>query len=137
MKIILQIAFAILGLAAPALNAPQVTTIRQIDFDNFSYSWSDPPENVPETWHWLTSTPHSRFTTVNGIHHFYSPGEDEKERRFAPLVSVDSTYGDLDGDGVEEAAVALNHSSGGTANWDYLYVTFTNLKMLERSSLPA
>src|ERR1700730_15197816 len=31
------------------------------------------------------------------------------------------THGDLDGDQKEEAAVVLNHS-GGTANWDYLYV---------------
>jgi hypothetical protein len=28
----------------------------------------------------------------------------------------------LDGDGKEEAAAALNYSSGGTANWDYLYI---------------
>jgi hypothetical protein len=28
----------------------------------------------------------------------------------------------LDGDGVEEAVVALNYSTGGTMNWDYLYV---------------
>jgi hypothetical protein len=32
------------------------------------------------------------------------------------------TYGDLDGDQSEVAAVALNYSGGGTANWDYLYV---------------
>jgi hypothetical protein len=36
MKNILQIAFAIFGLAAPAINPHQVTSIRQIDFDNFS-----------------------------------------------------------------------------------------------------
>lgn len=123
MKNILQIAFALCGLAVLTLNAHQVTTIRQIDFDNFSYSWSDPSENMPETWRWLTSTPNSRFTTVQGIHHFYSAGQDEDEHRFAPLISVDwVTYGDLDGDGVEEAVVALNYSTGGTANWDYLYV---------------
>jgi hypothetical protein len=87
MKNTLQIALAICGLAALTLNAHQVTTIRQIDFDNFRYSWSDPSENIPETWRWLTSTPDSRFTTVNGIHHFYSTGQDEDERRFAPLIS--------------------------------------------------
>jgi hypothetical protein len=32
------------------------------------------------------------------------------------------TYGDLDGNGTEEAAVHLNYGSGGTQNWDYLYV---------------
>jgi len=32
------------------------------------------------------------------------------------------TYGELEGDQNEEAAVDLNYSGGGTANWDYLYV---------------
>jgi hypothetical protein len=36
------------------------------------------------------------------------------------MVSV--TYGDLNADGTEEAAVHLNYTEGGTANWDYLYV---------------
>jgi hypothetical protein len=31
-------------------------------------------------------------------------------------------YGDLDGDGREEAAVDLIRQSGGTASWHYLYV---------------
>lgn len=48
---------------------------------------------------------------------------DRLERERAPLVSVDSvTYGDLDGDGVDEAAVHLNYSTGGTMNWDFLYI---------------
>ena len=39
------------------------------------------------------------------------------------LVSVDAViYGDLDSDGIEEAAVLLNCSSGGTVNWDFLYI---------------
>ena len=123
MSNILRVVLATLALTVVTTNAQRVTTIRQIDLDNFTYSWSDPPENVPMAWHWLTSPPDLRFRVANGIHHFYSPGQDEGERRFAPLVSVDSvTYGDLDGDGVEEAVVSLNYSPGGTANWDYLYV---------------
>ena len=112
---------ATLSLAAVTTNAQKLTTVRQIDFNNFTYSWSDPP--VPLTWHWLTSLPDLRFRAVNGIHHFYLPRQDKNEREHAPLVSVDSVnYGDLDADGIEEAVVALNYSSGGTANWDYLYV---------------
>jgi hypothetical protein len=57
------------------------------------------------------------------MHHFYQHGQYQDERERAPLISVDSiTYGDLDSDGVDEAVVALNYSTGGTANWDYLYV---------------
>jgi hypothetical protein len=121
MKNILWIVFTTLGLATATTNAQRLTTIRQIDFDNFTYAWSDP--EPPEDWHWLTSSPNSRFRAIGGIHHFYFPGQDNYEREHAPLVSVDSvTYGDLDGDGVEEAIVALNYSTGGTFNWDYLYV---------------
>jgi hypothetical protein len=123
MKNILRKTIVTLILGAVTTNAQKVTTIQQIDFDNFRYSWSNPPEEVPVTWHWLDSAPDLYFTTVNGMHHFYVPGQDKEERRFAPLISVDSvTYGDLDDDGVDEALVALNYSTGGTANWDYLYV---------------
>jgi hypothetical protein len=39
------------------------------------------------------------------------------------VLSVDHvTFGDLLGDRGEEALVSLNYGTGGTANWDYLYV---------------
>lgn len=99
------------------------STIREVDFENFVYPWSGPPGGVPSSWKWLTSDPCQRFRAVNGIHHFYEPGEDADERKHAPLISVDwVTYGDLDGDGEEEAVVEMNYSGGGTTNWDYLYV---------------
>jgi hypothetical protein len=112
------------GLAAAAY--PQkVTTIRQIDFENFSYQWNDPepPEDANQPWHWLTSPTDQHFRTVDGVHHFYLRDPDTHVRERSSLVVVDSvTYGDLGGDGVEEAIVALNYSTGGTMNWDYLYV---------------
>jgi hypothetical protein len=120
-----QVLLLTLTLAAVTTNAQEVTTIRQIDFDNFSYPWSDakPPEDVYPPWHWFTSATDRHFRAVNGVHHFYPRGQDRNVREHSPLVSVDSvTYGDLDGDGVEVAVVALNYSTGGTANWDYLYV---------------
>jgi len=125
MNNILQVVLLIVGLGAPTANAQTETTIRQLDFDNFSYLWSDakPPEDVNQPWHWLSCTPDRNFRTVNGIHHFHLNDRDSYVREHSPLISVNSvTYGDLDGDGVEEAVVALNYSTGGTANWDYLYV---------------
>jgi hypothetical protein len=39
------------------------------------------------------------------------------------MIRVTSiTYGDFDGAGVDEAAVHLNYSTGGTSNWDFLYL---------------
>ncbi|HEY2461144.1 MAG TPA: hypothetical protein VGI16_10055 [Candidatus Acidoferrum sp.] len=101
----------------------QVPNIRKIDFKNFLYAWDGSEDTVPMTWRWLTTTPNLKFQVVNGTHHFYRRGESQAERERAPFISVDSiVYGDLDGDGVEEAAVTFNYSTGGTANWDYLYV---------------
>jgi hypothetical protein len=115
----------ILGLAGCTASAQTETAIRQIDFDNFSYVWSDPkpPEDVNLPWHWLSSTPDQHFRALHGIHHFYLSNRDNYVREHSPIISVESiTYGDLDGDRIEEAVVALNYSTGGTQNWDYLYV---------------
>ncbi len=39
------------------------------------------------------------------------------------MLSVDSvSYGDLFGEGGEAAVVSLNYSTGGTANWDFIYI---------------
>ena len=120
--LLLFVGFACLSPAAVPRKS-KITSIRQVDFENFVYAWSDPPSNVPLTWHWLAVIPDAHFRAVNGIHHFYAPGQNDDERLFSPLISVDSViYGDLDGDGAEEAIVALNYSTGGTANWDYLYI---------------
>ncbi|MGA8073926.1 MAG: hypothetical protein WB995_10640 [Candidatus Acidiferrales bacterium] len=112
-------AAAIFALATTG--AQHITALRQIDFKNFTYAWNDEPQDVPETWHWLTSPTKMRVRTINGIHHFHNADLDDTVP--APRISVDDVaYGDLDGDGVEEAAVTLNYGTGGTANWSYLYV---------------
>lgn len=123
MKNISWMILAVLSFATVTTNAQKVTSIRDIDFDNFTYAWNDPSDDaVPIDWKWL-SAPDQHFRAVNRMHHFYLPRQDSYERQHSPLISVDSvTYGDLDGDGLEEAVVALNYSTGGTANWDYLYV---------------
>jgi len=116
-------------LAATALSngAPKDMDIRSIDFKNFSFAWDSKMENPPSydasPWHWLLSLPQSRIHVVNGVHHFYEPNESQLEHERAPRVTVDQVvFGDLGGNGMEEAAVHLNYSSGGTQNWDYLYV---------------
>ena len=101
--------------------------IRSIDFKNFSFEWDDdtaaPPSFTATPWHWIDSKPKSHTHVTSGFHHFYAPGQSRLEHEHSPLISVDSvTYGDLDGHGEEEAAVHLNYSTGGTMNWDYLYV---------------
>jgi hypothetical protein len=117
------IILAIVILSAPTTNAQKVDAVRQIDFENFTYVWSDASHDVPMDWKWISSTPDEQFRMIDGKHRFYSPETDTYERQQSPSITVESvTYGDLNGDGLEEAVVALNYSTGGTANWDYLYV---------------
>lgn len=89
--------------------------IRDVDFKNFVYPW-DPPHGVPEVWSWLPGKAATGVHLNAGQYEFTGPS-------FVALVSFSSvTYGDLDGDGHDEAAVDLYCSTGGTANWHYLYV---------------
>jgi hypothetical protein len=100
--------------------APTRSPIRQIDFRNFTYTWDDPVP-LDTTWRWLDSSPESEIKVVDGTYRF--DDEDDLGEGPVPFLSVVSvTYGDLTGDGTEQAAVELNYSTGGTNNWDYLYV---------------
>ena len=120
MKTRLTLALPLLAVATWPIASAQ-SPIRQIDFRNFSYPWDDSRNVWLDNWRWLDSSPQSQIEVSNGRHRFDDEGEREQEP--SPLLTVDSvTYGDLIGDGAEEAIVKLNYSTGGTANWDYLYV---------------
>jgi hypothetical protein len=127
MRIFARATILALSLAA-ALTAgvPKSTDIRRVDFKNFLFPWDEAmaeASSVPSVWRWIDPLPRSHIRAVRGIHHFYFSGQSDLEREHAPLISVDSvTYGDLDGDGGEDAAVRLNYSTGGTSNWDFLYI---------------
>ena len=102
---------------------PRTTTsIRQIDFRNFAYPWdgAGPPADL---WHWIDSVPSTTVHLADGVHRFWDEVEQGLDRSSAPGLWLQTvTYGDVDGDGKEEAAVDLRYSGGGTANWHYLYV---------------
>jgi len=124
------ISCALLALVAAItlnISTPNASDIRSIDFKSFSFPWDegmeDPPSYGPSPWHWLKSLPESRIKVVSGIYHFYEPGQSPLERERAPLLRVHAiAYGDLNTDGTEEAAIHLNYSTGGTQNWDFLYI---------------
>jgi hypothetical protein len=112
---------------ALSARARGLTNIRRVDFNNLSFPWDDDlataPSDLATPWHWIDSLLQSRIRVVNGVHRFYKPNQSRLEREHSPLIRLNSvTFGDLDGDGEEEAAVHLNYSTGGTMNWDYLYV---------------
>jgi len=108
------IAIAAVSIVLPLFAVRQ--TIRKIDFKNTLYAWDEPTRGIPSKWQWLDDAPH-------GSVQLKMDGTDSQRGASLPylrLISV--TYGDLDGDGREEAAVDLLYSGGGTANWHYLYV---------------
>ncbi|MFN7926006.1 MAG: hypothetical protein U0Q16_38265 [Bryobacteraceae bacterium] len=99
--------------------APAAGGIRRVDFQNFAFPWDVPKDEVPSTWKWIGPAS-SSVRLINGRHDF---GEPEIPRYATPYVMLRSvTYGDVDGDGTDDAAVDLLYSTGGTANWHYVYV---------------
>jgi hypothetical protein len=107
------------GGVAPAARAQSY--IRLVDFRNFTYAWDGEENDVPSSWHWIDTPVADKVEVTNGKYRFEDDG-DADDGRGAVLSVVRVTYGDLIGNGDEEALVWLNYSTGGTANWDYLYV---------------
>ena len=114
-----RVGWLVMILAAPLLGG---TGVHNVDFRNFQYQRNTPTLGVPTGWRWLGLTPSSTVRVVDGRHDFSS--SDALAGRYARgyLIVHKVTYGDLDGDGLDEAAVDLLFSTGGTANWRYLYV---------------
>ncbi len=102
--------------------------IRNIDFGNFDYPVVEDsgdaagrsfwPGEVPGQWRWTPVKLKSTVHLVSGRHDFTSP--DGHSEGYLTVCSI--TYGDLNGDGKDEAAVDLLRGTEGTANWHYLYV---------------
>ena len=104
-------------LAVPLMLSAAEPGIRSVDFKNFEYGWPVAPSGR-SSWNWLQVTPTSHIRLQNG--HLTLDPTDPPHSDYLQLLSV--TYGDLDGDRQDEAAVDLYYGSGGTASWHYLYV---------------
>jgi len=105
-------------IAAPT----QSREIRMFDFRESVYPW-DEPSGVPSMWRWMSTSSERGIRLNDGRYSFHESNPPQPEPEGAERIQLTSiTYGDLNGDGKEEAAVALNYGSGGTANWDYVYI---------------
>lgn len=108
--------------AAILVLTPRSNSIRQVDFKNFVYPWEG-GGSPPEHWHWIGKIPSTTVALSDGTHRFLEDAEPGQDPRWVPALWINSiTYGNLDRDQEEEAAVVLQYSTGGTANWSYLYV---------------
>lgn len=107
-------ALAIL-LVAASLSA--ANSIRDVDFKNFAYPL-DRTGSPLTYWRWITRIAPTKVKLSNGTHSFQTDSPYQ-----IPMLRMTSvTYGKLAGENGEVAAVALNYTGGGTANWDYLYI---------------
>jgi hypothetical protein len=94
-----------------------------LDFRNFSYPWPEgDDEDVPTKWHWLEVLPDNKIRLHNGLHRFIESKAGTSWESSPYLKYVSATFGKLDESPDRTAAVILNYSTGGTANWNYLYV---------------
>ena len=84
MRHIPRIALTIFSFSVVTTSAQKLATVRQIDFDNFTYLSNDTSHDVPMNWKWLNSTPDKHFRMIDGIHHFYSAEQDSYERQHSP-----------------------------------------------------
>jgi hypothetical protein len=120
---------------ARSTNKEALTSICQVDFKNFPYPWDTAMEEGPAAEYpaaatttfrpyiWLNPLPQQHVRTTNGLYRFFGSAQDSQDPQQEGLLSVDRViYGASISDGTEEAAVHLNYSGGGTANWDFLYI---------------
>jgi hypothetical protein len=118
-----RIGIAVLGFVSIGFVSAREPRIRDIDFENFVYDWDTPQDDVPTSWRWTELPRQTRIHLLSGLYKFVDPQATKEVRQHSPSLTFHSvSFGDLHGDGTEEAAVTLNYSSGGTSNWDYLYV---------------
>ena len=111
---------ALLCVLLPLANAPKGSAA-STDFKNFSYPWNRHLEfGVPMSWGWKNVKYLSGSIKVKDGEHFFKNGNGPLQRTVLSVENV--IWGDLDNDGKPEAVVTLNYSTGGTANWDFLYV---------------
>ena len=105
--------FAVVSGAAPQ-------SIRDIDWKNFSYPLLG-TGRVPEEVRWIAPGTKKAVALINGK--YIVPDNCRDDMRHCPLVTFDSvSYGDIAGIKSTVAAAVLTYHSGGTANWQYVYV---------------
>jgi len=98
--------------------------LRKIDFTNFEYPWPG--------WHgwsdhleWLDASKSGRVKLSAGRWRSASDDPDDETTtltRFSGLTLEDVQFGDVSGDGNEEAIVVLRYDTGGTQYSHYVYV---------------
>lgn len=95
-------------------------TIRNVDLRNFSYPFIE-KDAVPDALRWMPAAGQKTIALKEGRLAF--PSEDCDSPSGCPLLTLDTVeYGRLTGLPQENALVVMTYHTGGTANWQYVYV---------------
>jgi hypothetical protein len=96
------------------------TTIRQVDFKNFTYPWSE-PTGWPHQVEWLDTAGQKHVRLVNG--RWRLDAEDqESSPQFSGLTLEEVRFDDVTGKGLTDAIVVLRFDTGGTQYSHYVYI---------------
>jgi len=100
--------------------APAQANLRQIDFKNFSYPWSE-YSDWPDRLEWLDTTQQSHIQLVQGRWSMPEAAPDEDHHApFSGLTLERVQFADVTGDGHMDAIVVLRFDTGGTQYSHYV-----------------
>lgn len=114
----------LIGCIFSVITASQAKSIRRIDFKNFPYPWIQ-PFGSPEKMEWLSASGSDEAKLVNMSWQEPSENENDPPLQFRGLTFESVQFGDVTGDGKEEAIVVLRYDSGETRYWHYVYIYAT------------
>ncbi len=100
--------------------AVALTNIRQVDFKNFTYPWSE-PTNWPHQLVWLDTAGQEHVRLVNGRWRLHTEGE-QSNVPFSGLTLEEVRFDDVTGEGQTDAIVVLRFDTGGTQYSHYVYI---------------
>lgn len=102
------------------MSAAAPRSIRDVDWRNFSYPLIE-TGGVPGEVHWMAPATEESVSLING--RYVVPDDCRDDKRFCPSLTFDSvSYGVLSGVKSSAAVVVLSYHTGGTANWQYVYI---------------
>jgi len=106
--------FSLLSFAAPQ------TTIRQVDFKNFTYPWRG-PSGWPHQLEWLDTAGQEHVRLVEGRWRLHTEDE-ESSTPFSGLTLEEVRFDDVTGEGLTDAIVVLRLNTCGTQYSHYVYI---------------
>jgi hypothetical protein len=106
------------------------TSIRTVDFKNFSYPWVH-PDGWPDHLQWMSLRLKEHVQLINGKWDERDSTDETDGPRFSGLTLEGVEYARLSDDRTDDAIVVLRYDTGGTQNHYWVYIFGSPSGMLE------